>query len=107
VANAFLSGYSKRKYRGFVANDAVKSNWAHLIVGYKTTGTDADEKVYLGSSVRSDFNAFGLARFASGSNTRQKEWKEKHTADTSADKWFKITESYSSVLLETLLLHKR
>jgi len=98
VANAFLSGYLKRRYRGFVANDAVKSNWAKLIVGYAGAGTDADAKIY-NLDCRSDFNDYALVRFTgTETNTRQKEWKEKHTADTSADKWFKITESYSSVL---------
>lgn len=99
MGNAFLSGYSRRKYRGFVANDAVKANWPKLIVGYKTTGTDADAKVYLGiTDVRDDFNDYALVRFVASANTRQKEWKEKHTSGTTADKWFKVTEAYSSVL---------
>ena len=97
MANEFLSGYLKRRYRGFVANDAVKSNWAKLIVGYAGAGTDADGLIY-NLDCRSDFNDFALARFESGTNTRQKEWREKYTSGTSADKWFKVSESYSSVL---------
>ena len=94
MANAFAANYGYRKYRGFTSNDAVLTNYQHWITGYQTTGTDEDEKVYLGTHVEDDFDDFRVATIG---NTFVDEWKEKSTSGTSADKWFEIPEVYSSV----------
>lgn len=93
--DTFVTGYGKRKYLGFTNNDAVLENYQIRFMFYKSSGTDADKKCYLGSNVRDDFND---ARLYSIDNIAQEEWKEYTDSGTKALKWFKVTKIYSSIL---------
>lgn len=101
MANAFATNYGYRKHRGFLSNDAVLTNYQKWITGYDD-GSDADGTIDLNSHVRSDFNDFRVARFASGSNTFVDEWKEEGllSSGVSCPKAFEIPEVYSSLATE-------